>query len=76
MISEPDKIKPCPFCGKPPARRRIVEEYDADADGPAGEFDAWHNIECDNCGITVGEEYRSDAIAKWNSRARKVKSHD
>jgi len=62
-------LAPCPFCGGKPALRRIVEEYEADSDGPAGEFDARFMICCDTCGIETGEEYRTEAIEAWNRRA-------
>ena len=61
-------LKACPFCGHKPIVRRIVEEYEADADGPAGEWDAAFSIDCDTCGISVSEEYREDAISNWNNR--------
>lgn len=62
-------LTPCPFCGGKPVLRRIVEEYEADSDGPAGEFDARFMICCDTCGIETGEEYRTEAISAWNRRA-------
>lgn len=68
-MSENTELLPCPFCGSAPVMRRSVEEYVADSSGPAGEFDAWFTIHCDECGIEKGEEYRSDAIAAWNRRA-------
>lgn len=59
----------CPFCGKAPTVRRTVEEYDADEQSPAGEYDAHYHIQCDTCGIEQSEEYRDEAIALWNRRA-------
>lgn len=64
-----DTLKPCPFCGSPPVLRKMVEEYPADADHPAGEYEAWFHIACDQCGFDLGDEYRSGAIAAWNRRA-------
>lgn len=64
-----DELKPCPFCGGNPATRRIVEEYGADAEGPAGEYDAHFQIDCDTCGISIGGEHRSEATEAWNRRA-------
>lgn len=52
--------KPCPFCGKEPILIKMVEDDD---------FDRWHKVMCEECGIEMGEEYRSDAIAAWNRRA-------
>jgi hypothetical protein len=66
---EAEALAVCPFCGDPPHLRRLVESYPAEGDHPAGEYDAWFNIQCDNCGIEIGDEYRSDAIAAWNHRA-------
>jgi Lar family restriction alleviation protein len=64
-----EELKPCPFCGSAPRLLRLVEAYQ-DADGQhAGEYDAWFNVQCDNCGIEQGDEYRSSAIAAWNKRA-------
>ncbi len=68
------KLKSCPFCGNKPAIRRCVEEYEADEQHPAGEYDAWFFIECDHCAIKIGEEYRSEAIKLWNTRKGKKKS--
>jgi len=65
-----ETLKPCPFCGKTPVERRVVELYPADADGPAGEFDAHHTIACDDCGIDMSGEYRDDVAAAWNRRTR------
>ena len=67
-------LKPCPFCGGEAKLRETVEHYPADAEGPAGSYSAWFNVECDDCGIKVGEEYRDEAIAAWNRRA--VNSHE
>jgi Lar family restriction alleviation protein len=64
-----DELKPCPFCGGAPRLLRLVETYPAVGDKPAGEYDAWFNVTCDNCGIEQGDEYRSSAITAWNRRA-------
>lgn len=61
-------LKPCPFCGSEAKLRKLVEEYPADGVHPAGEYEAWFQVCCDNCGIEIGEEYRSDAIEAWNKR--------
>jgi Lar family restriction alleviation protein len=61
-------LHPCPFCGKTPVVRISMQEYPADGVHPAGEYDAWYNICCDECGIEVGAEYRSEAIAAWERR--------
>ena len=58
----------CPFCGTQPNLRRSVEEYPADEDGPAGEFDVQTSVDCDECGISVSAEYRDEAIEAWNRR--------
>jgi len=58
----------CPFCGTQPNLRRSVEEYPADNDGPAGEFDVQTSVDCDECGISVSAEYRDEAIEAWNRR--------
>lgn len=68
MSAEID-LKPCPFCGKSPVERRIVELYPADDDGPAGEFDAHYTIACDECGIDMSDEYRDVVAEAWNRRA-------
>ena len=62
-------LLPCPFCGGDPIMRRTVQEFPADADGPAGEYDAWFTLQCDDCGIEQGAEYRSEAVDAWNRRA-------
>lgn len=67
-----ETLKPCPFCGNPPVERRIVEMYPADADWPAGEYDAHYTIACDDCGIDMGDEYRDEVVANWNRRAKPV----
>lgn len=64
-----EELKPCPFCGGDPIMRRTVQEYPADADGPAGDYDAWFTFHCDDCGVEMGGEYRAEAIAAWNRRA-------
>ena len=61
-------LKNCPFCGKRPTFRRSVIEYEADRDGPAGEYDEGFSISCHECGFEIADEYRSDVIKTWNSR--------
>lgn len=61
-------IRPCPFCGTHPKMRITMEEYPADGVHPAGEYDAWYNLACDECGIEIGAEYRSEALDNWNKR--------
>lgn len=63
-----EMVRPCPFCGTQPKTRITMEEYPAEGDSPAGEYDAWYNICCDECGIEVGAEYRSEALENWNKR--------
>lgn len=63
------EILGCPFCGGKPVVRKIVEEYPAEGNDPAGEYDAHYEINCDPCGFGLGEEYRDDVIAAWNRRA-------
>ena len=70
-----DDIASCPFCGDPPVVRRTVQEYPADGEHPAGEYDARVTIDCDTCGISMGEEYRDDAIAAWNRRTPSLKEN-
>jgi Lar family restriction alleviation protein len=62
-------LLPCPFCGKDPVVRRLVEEYPADDKHPAGEYEVHVTICCDGCGFEIGEEYKADAIAAWNRRS-------
>lgn len=61
-------IRPCPFCGNMAKVRTIMEKYPADSDHPAGEYDAWHEIGCDECGVKIGGEYASEALEGWNKR--------
>lgn len=68
------KLLGCPFCGRPPVVQRTVEEYDEDKDGPAGEYDLGFTIACNDCGISMLEEYRADVVARWNHRAKAVRS--
>lgn len=64
------ELKPCPFCGGEPTVRRTVREYPSDGESPAGEYDEWFNIDCNNCGVTTGDEYRSYAVQTWNRRSQ------
>ncbi|UXN73416.1 hypothetical protein N8D56_21455 [Devosia sp. A8/3-2] len=59
---------PCPFCGTHPKMRITMEQYPAEGDSPAGEYDAWYTFGCDECGIEIGAEYRSEALENWNKR--------
>lgn len=68
-MSETPELKPCPFCNGRPTMNRIIREYEAGPDGPAGEYEAHHEIHCDECGFSIGEEYRGDAVRDWNRRA-------
>jgi len=61
-------LKPCPFCGWTAVLRKSLEEYPADGEHPAGDFEVWTHIDCDMCGIELGSKYREDAIAAWNRR--------
>lgn len=54
-------LKPCPWCGGAPKILTITEEPD--------HFERETVIRCDECGISIVEEYRSGAIAAWNRRA-------
>lgn len=65
---EPTGLLPCPFCGEVPLVRRSTEEYPAEGDLPAGEYEIGVQICCDHCGIEQCDEYRADAIAAWNRR--------
>lgn len=65
---ESEALKPCPFCGGMAYRHELIEHYPASADGPAGSYSAWFHIGCNVCGIEVGDEYESSAIAAWNRR--------
>ena len=58
-IALDEELAPCPFCGKEPILIKMVED----------DYDRWHKVMCEECGIEMGEEYRSDAIAAWNRRA-------
>lgn len=69
MTTDRDDIASCPFCGGEAKLRRLVEKYPAEGEHPAGEYDAWFYINCDDCGIEVGDEYESGAIEAWNRRA-------
>jgi Lar family restriction alleviation protein len=60
---------PCPFCGGPAVVRKSMQEYPAEGEHPAGEYEAWVTIACDTCGIEIGDEYRVEAIAAWNRRS-------
>lgn len=60
---------PCPFCGGLPVMRKDVEEYPADGEHAAGEYEACHMLCCDTCGIKLVDEYRDDVVAAWNDRA-------
>lgn len=64
-----EALLPCPFCGGEPVTRRTVRGYSADVDGPAGEYDEAFAIACDECGVSVHDEYRDGAAACWNRRA-------
>lgn len=54
-------LLPCPFCGKPPV---MLEERDM-TDG----FVRATAIRCDECGIEMSEEYRSEVTEVWNHRS-------
>lgn len=69
MTNDPVALKPCPFCGKPPVIRNVMEEYGPEDGHPGGEFHAHALIQCDHCGIEVSDEYRSQAVENWNTRA-------
>jgi len=53
------ELKPCPFCGTPPASSEIR--------GVVGYSFYVHCLECDADGPMLDE--RDDAIAAWNRRA-------
>lgn len=61
-------LHPCPFCGKAPTVRRTVDQYEAEGDSPAGEYESWVSICCDTCGIAMGAEYLSEATELWEKR--------
>lgn len=63
------ELTACPFCGGEAKLTKTVEEYPADGVHPAGEYEAWFHIGCSNCGIEMGDEYRSGVIECWNTRA-------
>lgn len=60
---------PCPFCGKTPSLREMFEHYQAEGGNPAGSYSEWVFVGCDDCGIEMGDEYQSNALALWNRRA-------
>lgn len=67
-----EKLEPllnCPFCGNEPKVRRTVEEYPAEGEQPAGEYEVHVAICCDTCGFEVGDEYLSTATENWNRRS-------
>lgn len=70
-MTEPARLKGCPFCGKQPTLYRVIQEYGPEGDEPAGEYEAYCMIRCDaDCGVEVFDEYRSTVIDKWNRRPR------
>ena len=72
MTTDRDDIASCPFCGGEAKLRRLVEKYPAEGEHPAGEYDAWFYVNCDDCGIDVGDEYESSAISMGRVTAAKV----
>lgn len=58
------KPRACPFCGTLP---QVISHMEENGDAP---FERGVAIRCDNCGVEMHEEYRSDAIARWNRRVR------
>lgn len=70
MSQDAHTLKPCPFCGGHAVVRETIEHYSADAGSEAGSFSCRFSIACDNCGIEQSEEYRDDAVAAWNRRAK------
>lgn len=68
MSQSKHKLHPCPFCGNGPVVRRTVEEYAAEGESPAGEYECWVSICCDTCGIEMGAEYLSEAAELWERR--------
>lgn len=59
----PEQPLPCPFCGGAP---RVLSHMEEDPGHQP--FEAWVSITCDNCGIEMGDEYRSDIVTRWNTR--------
>jgi Lar family restriction alleviation protein len=53
-------LLPCPFCGKEPVFLATSED---------DSFVRYYEVRCDHCGIEVSEEYKSETIERWNTRA-------
>ena len=59
------KLRPCPFCGSPPALQS--HRFGADL------TDRWC-VTCRKCGITIGWYFdRCYAVKRWNTRPKRVK---
>lgn len=56
-----DKLIGCPFCGSSP---RFTSETDV-----ADDFDHSFSVFCEQCGISITDEYKSGVIENWNRRA-------
>ena len=55
-----DGLLPCPFCGEQPVSLAITED---------DSFVRCYAIRCDHCKIEFSEEYKSQTIDQWNTRA-------
>lgn len=58
---EATKLLACPFCGGEPMAYDAVDLRE--------KFVHWTTIRCEQCGAEQSEEYTSEAIAAWNTRA-------
>lgn len=62
------ELKSCPFCGQDPVLICITEGAGKD------QFEREHGVRCDPCAIAVFEEYRDDAIERWNTRSDRLEA--
>src|SRR3546814_20480500 len=59
MTAQKDELPPCPFCGNEPVLLTATEW-----DG----FERYTEVRTDHFGISIDNEYKTDAIAAWQHR--------